>query len=130
MSQAEKFVNLNTYNARFEAEVVKSFLESEGFEVQVIGDDLGGIGPHLSFSRGVSLRVKQKDFMRASRILEQLSEAQQRIEKEDEESAAQWVGEKKRFIQVTGHSIFGLDIVWWIALMFVGLQIVLYTLDP
>ena len=63
-------VCIKTCNNRIEAEMDKSFLESEGIQAMISADDAGGLRPDLLWATGgVRLLVKQEDAERASAIL-------------------------------------------------------------
>ena len=61
-------INIKTYSSRHDAEIAKGFLEANGVNAFVSGDDYGGIHPGLSFSTGVRLLVKEEDIEKAKRI--------------------------------------------------------------
>ncbi len=63
-------VCIKTCNNSIEAEMDKSFLESEGIQAMISADDAGGLRPDLLWATGgVRLLVKQEDAERASAIL-------------------------------------------------------------
>ena len=58
-------IDIKTFSSRHDAELAKGFLESNGIDAVVSGDDYGGIHPGLSFSSGVRLSVKKEDVKEA-----------------------------------------------------------------
>lgn len=63
-------VCIKTFLNRYEADLAKGFLESEGIEAFVSADDAGGMRPHLAFTGGVRLMVKNEEAEAALQILE------------------------------------------------------------
>ena len=61
-------INIKTYSTRHDAELAKGFLEANGVNAVVSGDDYGGIHPGLSFSTGIRLLVKDEDVEKTKRI--------------------------------------------------------------
>lgn len=68
MQDLSETVVLRTYNNKFEAEMVKELLESQGIEAYVSVDDEGGMLPSL-LQRGARLLVMDYDLDRAEEIL-------------------------------------------------------------
>jgi hypothetical protein len=64
-----EFVVLNIYFNETDAELASSLLESSGIEVMIKRDDFGGMGPHLTFARGIKLLVKKEDEQNARQLL-------------------------------------------------------------
>jgi hypothetical protein len=65
---------LTTCNA-FEAEIIKSKLDSYGMDCFIQRDDIGGTSPSLSFVEGVRVYVNESDFDRACQIIPQAKNA-------------------------------------------------------
>ena len=63
------FVLAKIFDSRLEADIFKSYLESEGIEVIIKADDAGGMLPPLASLNGVSLFVPKEDLSRANDIL-------------------------------------------------------------
>ncbi len=63
---------VKTFLNRYEADLAKGFLESQGIEAFVSADDSGGMRPALAFSGGVGLMVKNEDAEEALGILESI----------------------------------------------------------
>ena len=61
-------IDIKTFSSRHEAELAKGFLEANGVNAVVSGDDYGGIHPGLSFSTGVRLSVKEEDVEEAKNL--------------------------------------------------------------
>lgn len=64
-----EFVVVKIFDNRLEADIAKSYLESEGIDVIIRADDAGGMLPTLSSLNGVALLVPKQDFAKASAIL-------------------------------------------------------------
>ena len=63
-------VCIKTCNNRMEAELDKSFLDSQGIQSMISADDAGGLRPDLLWATGgVRLLVKQEDAERALEML-------------------------------------------------------------
>ena len=63
-------VCIKTCNNRIEAELDKSFLDSQGIQSMISADDAGGLRPDLLWATGgVRLLVKQEDAERALEML-------------------------------------------------------------
>lgn len=63
------FILFDTYFNEVDAELVSSLLKSSGIEVIIRRDDLGGIYPQLTFTKGINLLVKEEDQEDARKIL-------------------------------------------------------------
>lgn len=65
-----ELVCVKTYNNRLDAELDKSFLDSEGIQAMISADDAGGLRPDLLWATGgVRLLVKEEDAEKALSIL-------------------------------------------------------------
>lgn len=64
------FILIKVCANRLEADIAKAYLESEGIEVIIQADDVGGMIPSLSSLHGVSLYVPKKDAEKAREILQ------------------------------------------------------------
>ncbi len=60
---------LSTYQTEFEAELVRTKLESEGIEAMVEAQDRSNVLPSLDYSNGIHLYVEPEDLERAQEIL-------------------------------------------------------------
>ena len=60
---------LKTFNSRIEAELAKSFLESNGIKSMILADDVGEMYPAASVYWGVKLFVNEKDFEIADKLI-------------------------------------------------------------
>ena len=63
------FILVKIYDNRLEADMMKSYLESEGIEVIIQADDAGGMLPTLASLNGVFLFVPEKDVAYAQKII-------------------------------------------------------------
>src|SRR5438309_9058119 len=70
-------VVIQTFNAKFEAEIAMGALQAAGIDAMVRADDCGGLRPHLSQS-GVAVLVRAEDAERAVQILSGAADSQQR----------------------------------------------------
>lgn len=62
---------IKTYLHRYEAEIDRTFLESNGIEALIYADDLGGMAPGMVFgSQGVRLLVAENQVEEASVLLD------------------------------------------------------------
>jgi hypothetical protein len=68
----ERLKNLKTFNTRIEAEIAKSFLESQGIRSYIFSDDAGSMVPSQDFITGVKLMVNKEDFKKTKEILDML----------------------------------------------------------
>lgn len=64
------WIELKIFPNRIEADVAKSFLESEGITTLIRADDQGGMMPQMAFTEGVKLLVKQEDAEKAQELLD------------------------------------------------------------
>ncbi len=65
-----ELVCVKTYNNRLDAELDKSFLDSEGIQAMISADDAGGLRPDLLWATGgVRLLVKEEDAEKALGML-------------------------------------------------------------
>lgn len=66
-----KLVIVGNYKTRLEAGVDKSYLKYEGIDSFIVADDLGGADqfPFQPNPSGVLLKVIEKDFERAKKLL-------------------------------------------------------------
>ena len=65
-----ELVCVKTYNNRLDAELDKSFLDSEGIQAMISADDAGGMRPDLLWATGgVRLLVKDEDAEKALGML-------------------------------------------------------------
>ena len=67
---SESLTTIATFNSDHEAEMARGILQVEGIEAFVFKDDCGGMLPHLQSIRGVYLKVKTCDEIRAREILD------------------------------------------------------------
>lgn len=65
---------IKVFGDRIEAEIVRSLLEANGINSQILADDQGGLRPALAFSGGVKLIVSDADAERALKIIEESKE--------------------------------------------------------
>ena len=66
----KNFKTVNSYPSRMEAEIAKSFLESNGVNCFTVADDVGGADPYPFANRyGVELKVEDKYLEKAKKIL-------------------------------------------------------------
>jgi hypothetical protein len=65
-------VCIRNFSSRTEALMAKGLLDTLGIASRIVGDDAGGVMPHLSFSNGVELRVRSFDARRALEVLEEV----------------------------------------------------------
>jgi hypothetical protein len=65
----EKIILLKTFGSRIDAELAKSFLESNGIKTMISADDAGEMYPAASVYWGVKLFVNEKDFEIAGNLL-------------------------------------------------------------
>lgn len=63
------FVLAKICSSRLEADIIKSYLESEGIVVILKADDAGGMLPTLASLNGVFLFVPEQDFLRALEMI-------------------------------------------------------------
>jgi hypothetical protein len=65
----EKIKLLKTFNSRIEAELAKSFLESNGIKSMISADDAGEMYPAASVYWGVKLFVNENNFEIAENLI-------------------------------------------------------------
>ena len=66
-----ELVNLKIFNTEIEAEMVKTFMETEGVETFVFGNILANTyNVFNTTSGGVILKVRAEDFDKAERVLD------------------------------------------------------------
>ncbi|MHB1334594.1 MAG: putative signal transducing protein [Candidatus Humimicrobiaceae bacterium] len=70
----EKIKLLKTFSNRIDAELAKSFLESNGIKSMVSADDVGEMYPAASVYWGVKLFVNENNFEIANSLLNNLEE--------------------------------------------------------
>jgi hypothetical protein len=68
-SPQEDLVVAGTYSYRHEAEIGRSMLEANGVKAIMLSEDLGGIYPPPGASMGVGLLMRQRDEMKARKLL-------------------------------------------------------------
>jgi hypothetical protein len=68
-SMDEKIKLLKTFNSRIDAELAKSFLESNGIKSMISADDAGEMYPAASVYWGVKLFVNENNFKIAESLL-------------------------------------------------------------
>lgn len=62
-------VTLKEYSLKFEAELAKNYLESQGIKVFLFSDDQGGMQPSMSVVTPTKLAVAEEDFENAQNLL-------------------------------------------------------------
>ena len=67
-----EFICVKTFNNRVEAEMAKGVLESEEIDAIIETDDLGGLQPGMTFTRGAKLMVKEESAEAARSILKSI----------------------------------------------------------
>jgi hypothetical protein len=70
----EKIKLLKTFNNRIDAELAKSFLESNGIKSMVSADDAGEMYPAASVYWGVKLFVNENNFKIADSLINDVGE--------------------------------------------------------
>ena len=70
----EKIKLLKTFNSRIDAELAKSFLESNGIKSMVSADDAGEMYPAASVYWGVKLFVNENNFEIADNLINDFGE--------------------------------------------------------
>ena len=68
----EKIKLLKTFSSRIEAELAKSFLESNGIKSMISADDAGEMYPAASIYWGVKLLVNENKFEIANNLINNL----------------------------------------------------------
>ena len=66
---SNSLTTVNTYSSEIEALMDQSKLEASGIGSYIFKDDLGGMRPHLQTSLGVELKVRNKDYDNALKII-------------------------------------------------------------
>ena len=61
---------INTYSSRMEAEVSKSYLDSNGIKSYIVSDDIGEMYPSQQITSGVRLFVDKEYYETAKRLIE------------------------------------------------------------
>jgi hypothetical protein len=61
---------VHTFNDRLEAEMAKSALEAAGIDSMMRPDDVGGLRPHMAYTRGVEILVRPEDEAAARDIID------------------------------------------------------------
>jgi hypothetical protein len=70
MGQSSGTVSLAQYRFRFEAEHVLGFLEQNGVDAVLWGDDVGGLNPAIGFVEAFEIRVRHDQEASARELLE------------------------------------------------------------
>jgi hypothetical protein len=70
-SDDSQLVVVHTFNDRMEAAIAKSALEAAGIESMLRPDDVGGLRPHMAYTRGVEILVRSEDEAAARDVLDQ-----------------------------------------------------------
>jgi hypothetical protein len=60
---------VGNYSSEIEARMAEGLLESAGIDCMVQKDDCGGMRPHLAWSKGVKLLVREEDADTARELL-------------------------------------------------------------
>ena len=68
---------LETVSSRAEAEMLKSFLEDQGIQAVISGDDAGGMRPELAMTLGIKVLIHGDNLESAKKLLKELEEAEQ-----------------------------------------------------
>lgn len=68
-----KIICIKEFDTQVEAQVVKSFLISNGIEADVFGDDVAGLRPELRNINPFRLMIREEDKEKAEKLLEQQS---------------------------------------------------------
>lgn len=58
-----------SFATHIDAELARSALEGAGIDAMTSADDAGGLRPHMSFSRGVVVMVREEDAEAAREVL-------------------------------------------------------------
>ena len=58
------------FSSHIEADLARSALEAAGIEAMISADDAGGQRPHMAFSQGVLVMVREEDEAAAREVLE------------------------------------------------------------
>jgi hypothetical protein len=70
MGEDSALVVVHTFNDRMEAAMAKSALEAAGIESMMRPDDVGGLRPHMAYTRGVEILVRPEDADAAREIID------------------------------------------------------------
>ena len=65
-----ELVVVHTFSDRMEAVLAKSALEAAGIDCMLRPDDVGGLRPHMAYTLGVELLVREEDADAAREIIE------------------------------------------------------------
>jgi hypothetical protein len=65
-----RFVTIKTFGNELDAKVARQHLKSHGIDATVSKDDCGGMRPWLQAQQGVVLQVLERDFQKATKVLE------------------------------------------------------------
>lgn len=68
-SHMPALIALATFNSHIEADLARSALEAAGIDSMIAADDAGGQRPHMSFSQGVVVMVREDDAEAAREVL-------------------------------------------------------------
>lgn len=60
---------LKTFSSRIEADIAKSYLNSNNIKGFIIADDAGSLYPSQDIVSGVRLFVSRKDYLKAKKLL-------------------------------------------------------------
>lgn len=71
----ERMVVLRSFSNEFEAHLARAELEGAGIGSQLLSDGTGGVHPHLQFSRGIRIAVRESDAEAAREILSEPGES-------------------------------------------------------
>jgi hypothetical protein len=64
-----RLVVVRTFADRIEGELAQSALEAAGIESMLRTDDVAGLRPHMSFTNGVAILVREEDAAAAADVL-------------------------------------------------------------
>jgi hypothetical protein len=62
-------IPIAAFGSHIEADLARSALEAAGIEAMVAADDAGGQRPHMAFSQGVVVMVREDDAVAAREVL-------------------------------------------------------------
>lgn len=66
---SERLVVIRSFSNEFEAHLARAELEGAGIDSQLLSDGTGGVHPHLQFSRGIRIAVRESDAEAARELL-------------------------------------------------------------
>lgn len=66
-------VIIKVFNSRIEAQIAKGYLESNKISSYFTSDDEGGSNPFLGKTIGIKLYIKEKDYNKASSLLNKIN---------------------------------------------------------